>query len=110
MSKVYELEIKNYLNVITNKDDRIKQLTNTIKKALKMMQHPRLMQLIMREVKYDRFEYTWQKKLEITKQEIDLTEKEEREINEQGVYLCPQTFKELYQTIRDSEKEVLIEN
>ena len=47
-----------------------------------MMQHPRLMQLIMREVKYDRFEYTWQKKLEITKKEIDLTEKEEREINE----------------------------
>ena len=37
MSKLYELEIKNYLKVITNKDDRIKVLTGTIKKALKMM-------------------------------------------------------------------------
>ena len=43
MVKMYEAEIRNYLSIIGNKDDRIIKLRETIKKALRMMKHPRLM-------------------------------------------------------------------
>ena len=58
MAKMYDVEIANYLRVIAGKDKRIDVLIQTIRKALKMMQHPRLMQLITRELNFDRFEYT----------------------------------------------------
>ena len=44
------------------------------------MQHPRLMQLITRELNFDRFEYTWEEKLDAAKKEIDLSRAEEDEI------------------------------
>lgn len=58
MSALYDAEIQNYLKVISGKDRRIKILKQTIQKALKMMEHPRLMQMVQREIKFDRFEYT----------------------------------------------------
>ena len=67
MSEMYEAEIAQYFRVIESKEKRIKILVQTIKKALQMMQHPRLMQLITRELKFDRFEYTWEEKLEAAK-------------------------------------------
>ena len=60
MSKMLEAEIEKYLSVLTAKDLRIEELIGAIKKALKMMQHPRLMQLITRELNYDRYEYTFE--------------------------------------------------
>lgn len=58
MQEIYEKEIKMYLAALSKKDVRIEDLLTAIRKALKMMQHPRLMQLITRELNYDRFEYT----------------------------------------------------
>ena len=46
MSALYDAEIQNYLKVISGKDRRIKILKQTIQKALKMMEHPRLMQMV----------------------------------------------------------------
>ena len=43
MSQDYEAEIESYMRIMGGKDDRIIQLLETIKKALKMMKHPRLM-------------------------------------------------------------------
>ena len=60
MSALYDAEIEQYLSVISGKDRRIGYLLTTIRKALKMMEHPRLMQLITRELNYDRFEYTYE--------------------------------------------------
>ena len=40
-------------------------------------------------MKFDRFEYTWEEKLDIARKEINLTEKEEKEIRDVGVVLCP---------------------
>lgn len=47
-----------YLSALSKKDLRIEDLLSAIRKALKMMQHPRLMQLITRELNFDRFAYT----------------------------------------------------
>ena len=63
MKRMMEAEIANYLRVINVRDDRINILKNTIRKALHMMKYPRLMQLILRELNFDRVEYTWEEKL-----------------------------------------------
>ena len=63
MKRMMEAEIANYLRVINVRDDRISILKNTIRKALHMMKSPRLMQLILRELNFDRVEYTWEEKL-----------------------------------------------
>ena len=60
MSKMFEAEIQNYLGVIKVRDNRIETLKETIRKALKMMRYPRLMELIVREHEFDKFEYTWE--------------------------------------------------
>jgi len=73
MSRMYDAEIANYLKIISNKDSRIVILLQTIRKSLAMMQHPRLMQLITRELNFDRHEYSWEEKLQAVKQEISLT-------------------------------------
>ena len=96
MSKMYDAEIQKYLQALNLKDVRIQELKEAIKKALKMMQHPRLMQLVTRELNFDRFEYTLEQKLDAAKQEINLTEKEEKEVRDVGIVLCPQTLKEFY--------------
>lgn len=70
------------------------------------MQHPRLMQLITRELNFDRFEYSWEEKLQAVKQEINLTHKEEQEIREVGIVLCPKTLKEFYTYLRGAENQV----
>ena len=57
------------------------------------MKYPRLMQLILREIEFDRFEYTWEEKIAAVKQKIDLTSKEEQEVRDVGVVLCPSTLK-----------------
>ena len=64
------------------------------------------MQLIHRELTYDRFEYTWGEKMAEVKKVIELTAKEEAEINEVGVILCPKTLKEFYEHIRARERQV----
>ena len=71
-----------------------------------MMKHPRLIQMINREVNFDRFEYTWEQKLDQVKQEIPLTVKEEQEIRDVGIVLCPKTLKEFYGYIRSAEEEL----
>ena len=43
MSKMYEAEILQYFRVIEGKERRVNVLVQTIRKALQMMQHPRLM-------------------------------------------------------------------
>ena len=68
-----------------------------------MMQHPRLMKLVHREVNFDRYEYTQEEKQIMTKIAINLSKKEEKEIKDGGVELCPKTIKELYTHIRASE-------
>ena len=100
-----EAEIATYLKTIKGRDERIAKLINTIEKALKIMKYPRLMQLIHRELSFDRFEYTWEEKLAEVKKQIDLTAKEEAEINEAGIILCPKTLKEFYDHIRDAERK-----
>ena len=95
MSKMFEAEIQNYLGVIKVRDNRIEQLKETIRKALKMMRYPRLMELIVRENDFDRFEYTWEQKIDLAKNEAHLTEKEEKEIRDKGIVLCPRTTREL---------------
>jgi len=106
MSRMFEAEIANYLKIISGKDRRIVILLQTIRKSLAMMQHPRLMQLITRELNFDRFEYSWEEKLQAVKQEINLTHKEEQEIREVGIVLCPKTLKEFYTYLRGAENQV----
>lgn len=106
MSHMYEAEIASYLKIISGKDQRILILLQTIRKSLAMMQHPRLMQLITRELNFDRFEYSWEEKLQAVKQEISLTHKEEQEIREVGIVLCPKTLKEFYTYLRGAENQV----
>ena len=103
MSHFYDVEIKQYLSVIAGKDKRISYLISTIRKTLKMMQHPRLMQLATRELNFDKIEYTWEEKLNAAKKEINLTKKEEDEIKEMGIVLCPNTLKEFYSYVRSAE-------
>ena len=105
MSKMFEAEIQNYLRVIKARDNRIEKLKETIRKALKMMKYPRLMELIVREHEFDKFEYTWEQKIDLAKKEAHLIEKEEKEIRDKGVILCPRTTKELYDHVRATEKE-----
>ncbi len=100
---MFEAEIKNYLAIIVGKDRRIEILLQTIRKSLAMMQHPRLMQLITRELNFDRMDYTWEEKLVAVKQEINLTRKEEQEIRDVGIVLCPKTLKEFYTYLRGAE-------
>lgn len=104
MSALYDAEIQQYLRVISGKDHRIDQLLITIRKACKMMEHPRLMQLIIRELNFDRFEYTWEERLAVAKQEINFTPAEEAEIRQMGIVLCPETLKEFYTYVRAAEK------
>ena len=103
MSALYDVEIEQYLSVISGKDKRIEYLLTTIRKALKMMEHPRLMHLITREMNFDRFEYTWEQRLEKAKQEIDMSKEEEAEIRKMGIVLCPKTLKEFYTYVRAAE-------
>ena len=100
MSVMYDKEIDKYLEIIKGKDKRIDYLKQAIKSALKMMQHPRLMQLITRELNFDRYEYTQEQKLEAVKQIVQLTGKEEQEIRDMGIVLCPQTLSEFYSYLR----------
>lgn len=105
MSRMMDAEIAGYLKTLVAKDNRIALLISTIKKALQMMKYPRLMELIHRELTYDRFEYTWEEKLAVVKQQIDLNAKEESEIRDAGIMLCPQTLKEFYDHLRSSERQ-----
>ena len=101
-----EAEIANYLKSIEKRDERIETLISTIKKALQMMKYPRLMQLILREIEFDRFEFTWEEKIAAVKEKIDLTAKEEQEVRDVGVVLCPNTLKEFYEHLRAVERKV----
>ena len=105
MSQMYDAEIENYMRIIKGKDARIGQLTDTVKKALRMMQHPRLMQLVVRELHYDRIEYTWEQRLTAAKKEMQFTAKEEKEIHDMGIVLCPRTMKELFTYARAKETD-----
>ena len=40
------------------------------------------------------------------KQKIDLTPKEEAEVRDVGVILCPETLKEFYEHLREAERKV----
>ena len=71
MKELMEAEIANYLKTIERRDERIAVMASTIKKSLSMMKYPRLMQLILREIHFDRFEYTWEEKLEIAKELVE---------------------------------------
>ena len=106
MGAMYDAEIINYLSIIAGKDKRVKVLKETVSKALKMMQHPRLMKFINREMNFDRFEYTWEQKLDMAKREINLSKKEEKEVQDVGIVLCPKTLKEFYTYIRSAENEL----
>jgi len=68
------------------------------------------MQLITRELNFDKFEYTWEEKLEAVKQEIQLTAQEEKEIRDAGIVLCPATFREFFSSLRAAEKKVAKES
>lgn len=63
MGRMLEAEIENYLRTIEARDERITILVQTIRQALQMMKYPRLMKLIIRELSFDRFEYTWEDRL-----------------------------------------------
>jgi len=71
-----------------------------------MMKYPRLMQLILRELSFDRLEYTWEQRLDAVKKQIDLTDKEEAEVRDVGIVLCPITLKEFYEHLRATERKV----
>ena len=105
MQKTYEKEIEMYLGSLGKKDERLDELQNAIRKALKMMQYPRLMQLITRELNYDRLEYTAEEKISLADAKLHLTEKEENEIRDCGIVLCPQTLTDFYTVLRRTEQE-----
>ena len=105
MAALMEAEILKYLKIIQARESHIDKLKDTIRKALKMMKYPRLMKLIHRELSFDRLEYTWSEKLAEVKQQIDLTVKEEAEIKEIGMVLCPETLCEFFQNLRKTEQK-----
>lgn len=105
MSQMYDAEIDSYMRIMRGKDARIGELADTVKKALRMMQHPRLMQLVVRELHYDRIEYTWEQRLAAAKKEMDFSAKEEKEIRDMGIVLCPRTMKELFAYARAKETD-----
>ena len=106
-SRMFEAEIANYLKTIEARDEQISKLTTTIRKALHLMKYPRIMQLIHRELYFDRYEYSIEEKLAAVKEQIDLTPKEEDEIKEIGIVLCPQTLREFYEHLRCTERDVI---
>ena len=63
------------------------------------------MHLVTRELSFDRLEYTSEERLTAAKKEINLTEKEEKEIHDMGFILCPRTLKELYTYTRAAERD-----
>ena len=71
-----------------------------------MMKYPRLMQLILRELSFDRLEYTWEQRSDAVKKQIDLTKKEEAEVRDVGIVLCPKTLREFYEHLRATERKV----
>ena len=106
MRRMMEAEIANYLKVIDARDDRITKLISTIGKVFTLMRYPRIMELIHRELSYDRHDFTWEEKLAEVKKKINLTAKEESEISDVGIILCPETLKEFYEHLRAAEREV----
>lgn len=101
---MFEAEIANYLEVIKARDARCTSLRNTVSRALQMMKYPRLMELILRELSFDRLEYTWEERLDAVKKKIDLTAKEEAEVRDVGIVLCPKTLKQFYDHLRAAER------
>ena len=64
------------------------------------------MQLILRELSFDRLEYTWEQRSDAVKKQIDLTKKEEAEVRDVGIVLCPKTLREFYEHLRATERKV----
>ena len=51
--RLYNLELQLHKAIINQKQQRIEQVTLATKQAVKMMEHPRLMQLIVRQIKFE---------------------------------------------------------
>ena len=51
--RLYSMELQFHKAIINQKQQRIDQVTLATKQAIKMMEHPRLMQLIVRQIKFE---------------------------------------------------------
>ena len=51
--RLYGMELQLHKAIINQKQKRIDQVTQATKQAVKMMEHPRLMQLIVRQIKFE---------------------------------------------------------
>ena len=51
--RLYSLELQFHKAIINQKQQKIEKVTLATKQAVKMMEHPRLMQLIVRQIKFE---------------------------------------------------------
>ena len=106
MSQLYEAELKFHKAIIEQKEKRIEEVKRATWQALRMMENPKLCQLVSRQLKFEDQEYTSEQYFEELKQEhgIELTGKEMEELAVLDYTLCPQTTGELYRAVRAAEQ------
>ena len=102
------MELKFHKAIIVNKEKRIEEVTAATRHAIKMMEHPRLMQLLHRQIEFEKQDYTEEQYFEELKRDhnIELTNKELKELALLEHTLCPQTTGELYRSIRAAERKI----
>ena len=54
MGQLYEMELKFHKAIIIKKEQRIEEVKLATKQALKMMEHPRLMKLLHRQLQFEK--------------------------------------------------------